>query len=93
MMVKILLRYSPICVYTYNNLKDHSWHMKSAFLLVILGHTATNYDTLSDWIFGDNWNVDGVPLTFYDQSVPKDDPIHNAPNAEALRRAIFERIV
>ena len=63
---------------------------------VFISHSwsySDHYDTLSDWIFGDNWNVDGVPLTFYDQSVPKDDPIHNAPNAEALKRAIFERIV
>jgi hypothetical protein len=51
-----------------------------------------HYDTLSDWIFGDNWSVDGTPLTFYDQSIPKDNPIHNAPNADALKQAIWAQI-
>jgi len=52
-----------------------------------------HYDTLSDWIFGTDWNVSGTPINFYDQSVPKDDPIHYAPNAETLKQAIWARIV
>jgi len=31
-------------------------------------------------------------LDFRDFSVPKHDPIHNAPNMEALRQAIYNRI-
>lgn len=47
---------------------------------------------MSDWIFGDSWNLDGTPINFGDQSVPKDNPIHNAPNSEALRQAIWAQI-
>ena len=46
-----------------------------------------HYDTLSSWIFSGSWNVGGISLEFSDTSVPKDNPIHNAPNSGALESA------
>lgn len=51
-----------------------------------------HYDTLSDWIFGERWSVGQASLDFRDYSVPKDNPIHNAPNTQALQDAIFSQI-
>ncbi len=51
-----------------------------------------HYKTLSDWIFGGKWNVNHVPLQFYDYSIPKDNPIHSAPNSRALQDAIYAEI-
>lgn len=62
---------------------------------VFISHSwaySDHYNTLADWIFGERWNVSGTPITFVDTSVPKDNPIHNAPNQEALRSAILERM-
>ncbi len=51
-----------------------------------------HYDTLSDWIFQSKWNVNGIALNFKNYSVPKDDPIHNAPTNKELKDAIFRHI-
>lgn len=51
-----------------------------------------HYDTLAGWIFGENWSVRGVPISFRDVSVPKEHPIHYAQNEAALKAAIFQRI-
>lgn len=59
---------------------SHSWAYS--------GH----YDKINEWLCGDNWNVDGVPLTFSDLSVPRNDPIHYAPNELVLTTAIYARI-
>lgn len=62
---------------------------------VFISHSwsySDHYDTLASWIFEESWNVDGTPINFSDVSVPKDNPIHYAPNAEALKAAIFQRI-
>jgi hypothetical protein len=56
---------------------SHSWSYS--------GH----YDKLSEWIFKDNWNINGTQIYFYDTSVPKADPIHYARNTEDLRKAIY----
>lgn len=46
------------------------------------------------WAYGENYNnlvkklKDDPYFNFKDYSVPKNDPIHNAPNAEALSIAI-----
>jgi len=67
----------------------------SYHISVFISHSwsySDHYDTLREWIFGDSWNSNGTPINFYDQSVPKDNPIHNAPDAEALRRAIWAQI-
>lgn len=53
---------------------------------------SNHYDTLCGWIFGNEWNVGGAPLKFNDYSVPKNNPIHNAPNSDALRQAIWAQI-
>lgn len=60
---------------------SHSWDYS--------GH----YDRLAEWIFVENWETNGVRVNFFNTSVPRDDPIHNAPNAAALKTAIYYRIV
>lgn len=52
-----------------------------------------HYDKLAEWIFDENWSASGNRVTFVDRSVPRDNPIHNVPSTEALRAAIYERIV
>lgn len=59
---------------------SHSWQYS--------GH----YNTLKQWIFGVNWSVGQASLNFQNFSVPKDDPIHNAPTDKALREAIYNKI-
>jgi hypothetical protein len=62
---------------------------------VFISHSwkySEHYDKLSEWIFAGNWNSGGVPIHFVDHSVPKDDPIHYAPNEATLRAAIFSKI-
>ena len=50
------------------------------------------------WAYGDAYDklismLEKDPrLNFKDYSVPKDDPIHNAPNAAALTRAIQDQM-
>jgi hypothetical protein len=39
------------------------------------------------------WNINGDPIRFHDLSVPKDDPIHNAPNSDALYDKIKSIII
>lgn len=51
-----------------------------------------HYTMLADWIFRDSWTSAGTPVSFVDLSVPKDNPIHFAPNADVLKSAIYERI-
>lgn len=51
-----------------------------------------HYDKLAGWLFGSAWAVNGVSFALVDRSVPRANPIHNSPNLEALKRAIFERI-
>ena len=51
-----------------------------------------HYKKLAEWIFDDNWNVEGTPIKFLDYSVPRNDPIHNAPTDKKLREAIFDKI-
>lgn len=51
-----------------------------------------HYDTLASWIFGEPWSVGQASLDFRDFSVPKDNPIHNAPNVKLLTDAIYNQI-
>lgn len=51
-----------------------------------------HYQTLADWIFNQNWSVGQASLDFRNYSVPKDDPIHDAPNDRQLRDAIIRQI-
>ena len=59
---------------------SHSWQYS--------GH----YDTLEQWIFGEKWSVGQASLNLLNYSVPKDDPIHNAPTDKALEEAIYNQI-
>lgn len=51
-----------------------------------------HYGTLAEWIFHERWSVGQASLDFRDYSIPRSDPIHNAPNDRALRLAIFDKI-
>ena len=53
---------------------------------------SNHYNTLHDWIFDANWSVGQASLVFHDYSVPKNDPIHNAPSSLALKNAIYGKI-
>ena len=59
---------------------SHSWSYS--------GH----YDTLADWIFGQNWSYGQASLDFRDYSIPRDNPIHNAPSTKALGEAIYRQV-
>lgn len=59
---------------------SHSWKFS--------GH----YEKLSEWIFEERWNSNGVPIEFVNYSVPKDNPIHFARTDRELQAAISERI-
>lgn len=59
---------------------SHSWSYS--------GH----YDRLAEWLFENEWQNAGVPIAFFDKSVPKESPIHNARNTKELRAAIYSRI-
>jgi len=60
---------------------SHSWAYS--------GH----YDRIAEWIFEDAWWLNGQRIQFFNTSVPQDNPIHFAPNENALQQAIYERIV
>ena len=62
---------------------------------VFISHSwsySDHYDTLADWIFKTKWSQGQASLVFRDYSVPKNDPIHNAPSDQALKAAIFNHI-
>lgn len=59
---------------------SHSWGYS--------GH----YDRLAEWIFGEVWSLNGQRIHFFNTSVPRDNPIHFAPNEATLQQAIYERI-
>ena len=59
---------------------SHSWSYS--------GH----YDTLSSWIFGQNWSFGQASINFLNYSVPRNDPIHNARTQKALQDAILAKI-
>jgi hypothetical protein len=51
-----------------------------------------HYETLSSWIFDENWSVGQASLDFRNYSVPKNDPIHDADNDKQLKEAILRQI-
>ena len=59
---------------------SHSWSYS--------GH----YERLAEWIFEQAWSVNDQPIRFFNTSVPRDNPIHFAPNDATLQHAIYERI-
>lgn len=59
---------------------SHSWNYSN------------HYDKLHEWIFKESWNSGGAPIRFNDFSIPKNNPIHNAPNSQVLQNAIYAEI-
>ncbi len=62
---------------------------------VFISHSwsySDHYERLAEWIFDEAWSVNGRPIRFFNTSVPRDDPIHYAPNDAMLQQAIYERI-
>lgn len=62
---------------------------------VFISHSwaySAHYETLSDWIFGQNWRYGQASIDFRNYSVPKTDPILNANSDKALREAIYNQI-
>lgn len=62
---------------------------------VFISHSWTysdHYDKLAEWIFEEDWFINGARLNFFNTSVPRDNPIHFAPSDQALQEAIYERI-
>jgi Thoeris protein ThsB, TIR-like domain len=51
-----------------------------------------HYQSLAEWIFDERWSVGQASLDFRDYSIPRSDPIHNAPSDRALKDAIFSKI-
>nr|EDZ40403.1 MAG: Hypothetical protein CGL2_11346182 [Leptospirillum sp. Group II '5-way CG'] len=69
--------------------------MSSYQIHIFISHSwsySGHYDTLSDWIFGKDWSVGQESINFMDFSVPKNDPIHNAPTKRELKEAIYAQI-
>lgn len=66
--------------YQVNVFISHSWSYSD------------HYEKLSEWIFRGAWLYDQIPIDYRDYSVPKNDPIHNAPTAQALKDAIYQHI-
>lgn len=69
--------------------------MSTRQIHVFISHAwsySSHYETLASWIFGHSWSVGQAALDFRNYSIPKDDPIHNAPSARALQAAIFNQI-
>lgn len=69
--------------------------MSTRQIHVFISHAwvySNHYETLASWIFKLPWSVGQASLDFRDYSVPKSDPIHNAPNTQALQNAIFNQI-
>lgn len=65
------------------------------YISVFISHSwsySGHYDKLAEWLFEMPWNANGTPIVFQNTSVPKDNPIHNAPTSAALTAAIYERI-
>ena len=67
--------------HTINVFISHSWSYS--------GH----YETLRSWIFDENWSSGQASFNLKNFSVPKDDPIHNAPTDHALKEAIYRQIL
>jgi len=68
-----------------------STHQIHVFISHAWAHSE-DYNTLASWIFENNWSTGQASLDFRDYSVPKNDPIHNAPTNKALEEAIFSKI-
>ena len=69
--------------------------MSTRQIHVFISHSwaySGHYDKLSSWIFDGKWSIGQASLDFRDYSVPRDNPIHNAPSDRALKEAIYNQI-
>jgi len=69
--------------------------MSSHQIHIFISHAwahSSHYNTLSDWIFNEEWKIGETPIEFHNYSVPKDNPIHNANNDKQLREALYNQI-
>ena len=69
--------------------------MNTSQIHVFISHSwfySGHYDNLSKWIFDRDWSVEQVSLDFRDNSVPINEPIHNADNDIQLKNAIYDKI-
>jgi hypothetical protein len=68
-----------------------STHQIHVFISHAWDHSE-HYNTLASWIFEEKWSVGQASLDFRDFSIPKNDPIHDAPTKPELKQAIFNKI-
>lgn len=69
--------------------------MSTRQIHVFISHAwaySQHYNTLASWIFQEPWSVGQASLDFRDYSVPKDNPIHNVSNTQALKDAIYNQV-
>lgn len=69
-------------------MSTHQIHVFISHSWAYSGH----YNKLAEWIFENSWSFGQASINFFDFSVPKDDPIHNAPTKKELREAIYAKI-
>ncbi len=50
-----------------------------------------HYDRLASWIFGSSHRRGQAAIVCRDYSVPRDDPIHDAPSDGKLKEAIYRK--
>ena len=65
-------------------------------LSIFISHSwqySVHYEKLRGWIFDEQWTYGGVNLNFKNTSVPMDNPIHYAPNAQTLQNVIYALIL
>lgn len=72
--------------------KEEGWGEVNVFISHSWAYSG-HYDRLAEWIFDEVWSVDNQRIYFANTSVPRDNPIHFAPNDAALQSAIYERII
>ena len=51
-----------------------------------------HYSKIAEWIFGTKWNVQGVPINFIDNLIPRHDPVHTNGTDHQLQTIINSRI-
>lgn len=69
--------------------------MSSYQVHVFVSHSwaySGHYDKIDEWLFGQIHRFGQASVRYYDYSVPKSDPIHNAPTQKALQTAIYAKI-
>lgn len=69
--------------------------MSTHYIHVFISHSwsySSHYQSLHAWLFDTAWRVGQARIRFADYSVPRDDPIHNAPRVKDLEAAILRKI-